>query len=99
MPDDKRTASATPPMRTQPAFQPFAQPPAAGPVPPAAGPASTPAGPPPLGGPVAPQAGVPFTIVCPEGYLPVVKFIKIPERAPRPEGPVGGPADPASPTC
>lgn len=45
----------------------------------------------PVPGQPAPRGGVPFTIICPEGYLPVVKFIKIPERDPRPaDGPAEG---------
>lgn len=45
----------------------------------------------PVPGQPAPRGGVPFTIICPEGYLPVVKFIKIPERDPHPaDGPAEG---------
>ena len=87
-----------------PQAAPGGMPPAAGGVPPAGAPGgagagmpgAAPAGPGALGGPgapavpVMPLGGVPFTIICPEGYLPVIKFIKIPERAPRPEETPGG---------
>ena len=90
-----------PPMRTQPAFQPFAPAPqgpqaAPGRMPPtgpgAVPPANTPGGPGAPAVPVMTLGGVPFTIICPEGYLPVIKFIKIPERTPRPEEMPGGAA-------
>ena len=69
---------------------------AAGPSPfappvPGFAPAVPPLGATPVPGQPAPRGGVPFTIICPEGYLPVVKFIKIPERDPRPaDGPAEG---------
>jgi len=75
-----QTAFARPPFPTAPAMP--------GVAPGAAGmPAMTA-----MPAPVVPQGGTPFTIICPEGYLPVIKFVKIPERTPRDEDPAGNPA-------